>query len=961
MSNPIDLLSNKEITSLIKILIKNIHDLVIILNKNSKIKYIGQQSEELIGFSYEELIQKSFLSIIYHEDEDKFHNFLKHLPKGNNINTEIRLIHKNGGFIWFIIKGGYIRNSKESDKIILFLNKIFKQKPIPSEESKIKEREIYDSLSEVSFWKLLQPKQRVSALEESLEMLQFVLDQMPQYIAWKDTDLTFLGCNINFARVIGFDKSENIIGKTNSDIYQDEEIRQYITEREQKVINTKNPEFHNIESWFEVSREKRFFDVTRVPLRDLTGKVIGLLIAYEDITERINSKQALEQSEKRFRKLTELLPDVVYTVDKDGTITYVNSAIYNILGYEPNDVYDNMHMYEFFPEEEVNFLQKSFDKVIRGEITEAHEYEMIKQDGTSIYAILHSRPIYKNGEITGLLGIIHDITNLLEAEKKLKDSEKKYRNLAQSLPDIIYEFDTDLKLTYLNKSGLEKFGLSQDNYEGIDIRQFIAPLDLASSIRDIKKILKGNLIEPNDLLLQKEDGSYFYGRNHARPIYQGEKIIGVRGIISDITERKKSEIALKKEIEERKKAETKLKKSEEKYRYLFEGSPYSIWLVSFDGTILDCNTTTNTLLSEHTKEDLIGNNFVKILSLLDKSNYLISFFKKRFSKIQEGKQLSPAEVKIKRADGKEIWINVIGSLVKLGDEILIQVIIQEITENKKAEQKIKESQEKLKILNKKLEQKVLDRTKELRESEEKLRKQNIELKRLDNLKNEFIQNAAHELKTPLISISGYTDYLLMKYKENINSEVREDLGIIKKNVKRLERLMDQLFEAMKIDEQKLKLKKKKVNIRELIKECVKDLSYQIKEKNHNIIIDLDKETILKVDRERLSQVFTNLLSNAIKFTRDNGKIELIGKNMDDDKYLFQVKDNGLGLTENEMKRLFQKFERIKSPLKHEVKYRGTGLGLYITKGIVNAHGGKIWAESPGANKGTTINFTLPNK
>jgi len=961
MSDPTDLLSNKEITSLIKILIKNIHDLVIILNKNCKIEYIGQQSEELIGFSYEELIQKSFLSIIYHQDDDKFHNFLKHLQKENNINTEIRLIHKNGGFIWFIIKGGYIKNSKESDKIILFLNKIFKQKPIPSKESKIKQKEIFDSLSEVSFWKLLQPKQRVSALEESLEMLQFVLDQMPQYIAWKDKDLTFLGCNINFARVIGLDKSEKIIGKNNSDIYQEEEIRQYLTEREQKVLYTKNPEFHIIESWFKVSGDKRFFDVSRVPLRDLTGKVIGLLIAYEDITERIKSKQTLEQSEKRFRKLTELLPDVVYTINKEGTITYVNSAIYNILGYEPNEVYDNMHMHEFFPEEEVNFLQQNFDKVIRGEITEAHEYEMIRKDGTSIYAMLHSRPIFKNGEITGLLGIIHDITNLLEAEKKLKESEKKYRNLAQSLPDIIYEFDTDFNLTYLNKSGLEKFGLSQDHYEGINIKQFIAPLDLASSIRDIKKILKGNLIEPNDILLQKEDGSYFYGRNHARPIYQDEKIIGVRGIISDITERKKSEIALKKEIEERKKAETKLKKSEEKYRYLFEGSPYSIWLVSFDGTILDCNTTTNTLLSEHTKEDLIGNNFVNILSLLDKSDYLISFFKKRFSKIQEGKKLSPAEVKLKRPDGKEIWINVIGSLLKLGDEILIQVIIQDITENKKAEQKIKESQEKLKILNKKLEQKVFDRTKELRESEEKLRKQNIELKRLDNLKNEFIQNAAHELKTPLISISGYTDYLLMKYKENINSEVKEDLGIIKKNVKRLEKLMDQLFEAMKIDEQKLKLEKKKVDIRELIKECVKDLSYQIKEKNHDIIIDVDKETILKVDRERLSQVFTNLLSNAIKFTKNNGKIEVLGKNMDNDKYLFQVKDNGLGLTENELKRLFQKFERIKSPLKHEVKYRGTGLGLYITKGIVNFHGGKIWAESPGPNKGTTINFTLPNK
>ncbi|MBD3213595.1 MAG: PAS domain S-box protein, partial [Candidatus Lokiarchaeota archaeon] len=682
MPELIELLNNEESINLIKILLKNIHDLAILLNKNYIIEYVGNKSKNLIGFSSKELLANSLLSFIYHEDREKFIEFFQQLKNLHIINTEIRLINKNGGFIWFILKGSILKNNTEQDnKIILLLNKIFKDKPVVSEEAILNEKDgdLFHSLSEISFWKLLQPKQRVSALKESLKMLQFVLDQMPQYIAWKDKNLTFLGCNINFARVIGYEKPELIIGKTNKEIYQNADIRNYITEREQKVINSKNPEFHKIESWFKVGNEERFLDVSRVPLRDSTGDVIGILIAYEDITERTKSKKALEQSEKRFRKLTELLPDVVYTVNKEGIITYVNSAAYLMLGYKPEEICNKMHIRNFFPEEELSFLLKNFERVINGEITEAHDYKMIKKDGSSIYVMLHSRPLFRDEEIIGLLGIIHDISKLLKAEKKLKESERKYRNLAQSLPAIIYEFNRDFELTFVNKSGLEKFGISHNDYMGMKFTEFIAPLDLEPSIRDINKILNGELIEPNDVLLQKKDGSYFYGRSHAKAIYENGEIIGVRGIINDITERKKSELALKKEIEERKKAETQLKKSEEKYRYLFEGSPYSIWLVRLDGTILDCNTTTNALLSEHIKEDLIGQNFIEILSLLDKSDYLIPHFKQRFSKIRQGKKLKPSEVKIQRSKGDEIWINVIGSLIQLGDETLIQVIIQDIT------------------------------------------------------------------------------------------------------------------------------------------------------------------------------------------------------------------------------------------------------------------------------------------
>ena len=140
-----------------------------------------------------------------------------------------------------------------------------------------------------------------------------------------------------------------------------------------------------------------------------------------------------------------------------------------------------------------------------------------------------------------------------------------------------------------------------------------------------------------------------------------------------------------------------------------------------------------------------------------------------------------------------------------------------------------------------------------------------------------------------------------------------------------------------------------------------ELSYLINEKNLEIILNINHEIMLNVDPTRIFTVFTNLISNAIKFTPDYGWIEITGKKIED-KYFFEVKDNGIGLAEDEIPRLFIKFERIKQPIPSRsinIKDSGTGLGLYITKELVNAHNGEIQASSEGLDKGTSFTFTLP--
>ncbi|MEJ2251714.1 MAG: HAMP domain-containing sensor histidine kinase, partial [Candidatus Lokiarchaeota archaeon] len=244
-------------------------------------------------------------------------------------------------------------------------------------------------------------------------------------------------------------------------------------------------------------------------------------------------------------------------------------------------------------------------------------------------------------------------------------------------------------------------------------------------------------------------------------------------------------------------------------------------------------------------------------------------------------------------------------------------------------------------------------------SEKILKKQNIQLKQLDNIKNEFITNAAHELKTPLISISGYTDYILLKYRKIISPEIKKDLNVVKRNVSRLERLMNQLLEVMKIDEEKLKINKEPVKVAELVRECIQELSYHLLAKNHDLVLEIEEDLIINADPEKIFQLFTNLLSNAIKFTPTNGRIEIKVESKGN-FYQFAIIDNGIGLTKKEIDRLFKKFEIVKSPImEFNDRITGTGLGLYISKGIVESHGGRIWAESEGSDKGTIFNFTLP--
>jgi signal transduction histidine kinase len=255
--------------------------------------------------------------------------------------------------------------------------------------------------------------------------------------------------------------------------------------------------------------------------------------------------------------------------------------------------------------------------------------------------------------------------------------------------------------------------------------------------------------------------------------------------------------------------------------------------------------------------------------------------------------------------------------------------------------------------------KLKEANKNLIEREEVIRSQYEKLKESDRMKDEFVNIAAHELRTPIQPILGLSEIIRPK----VNTEDREYVDVIVRNAKRLQRLTEEILDVTKIESHSLKLKKEEFNLKDVIENCINDEivnkhSNSDKEKRPKILYQ-PKDIPLNADRIRISQVISNLLSNAIKFT-PGGTISIVSglnsnsskdNNDSDNEAIVNIKDNGHGIDQEMLPKLFSKFA-TKS-------FAGTGLGLFICKSIIEAHGGSIWAENNPDGEGATFSFTLP--
>jgi len=364
---------------------------------------------------------------------------------------------------------------------------------------------------------------------------------------------------------------------------------------------------------------------------------------------------------------------------------------------------------------------------------------------------------------------------------------------------------------------------------------------------------------------------------------------------------------LEKEALEHKRMEEVLRESEEKYSKLVENSLTGIYIDQDEKIVFANNRFAD--IYRYPREELIGIESWRLVHPEDRS-----LTDKTRARRLKGEEAPPEyEARGLTKDGETIWIKRRNTSIEYKGRPAILGNAVDITEQKQAE--------------------------------EELRKINEELKN-------FVHVVSHDLKTPIISIQGFSSRLLKNYQEKLGEKGRVYLEHIKTSGRRMEVLVSDLLTLSKIGRVVSNLKD--ISSHEIVKNLTSDLQDRVKEKGIELVVAHNLPTI-SCDGERIYQVFQNLLVNAIKFMGDTESPQIeIGYADMGDFHQFSVRDNGIGIDPKYHRRIFEIFHRLKKIEDEE----GTGLGLAIVYRIVTDHDGKVWVESE-KGKGATFYFTLP--
>jgi PAS domain S-box-containing protein len=374
--------------------------------------------------------------------------------------------------------------------------------------------------------------------------------------------------------------------------------------------------------------------------------------------------------------------------------------------------------------------------------------------------------------------------------------------------------------------------------------------------------------------------------------------------------------------------------AEQKYKNLYEGSADLYRTINVDGIILDCNTSYAERLG-YSKQELIGTSIFDTTAevSLDAMHESFEIWK------STGHVLNRV-IWLKRKDGTTFpaLISATGLFDENGKLIGSNTVIKDISEIYRIRKELEEQNLKLRELTNKLEE------------------TNRELRDIDRMKDEFTSMVAHELKTPLVPIRGYCELFLDGTIGDLSEADTEKIQIIYNNALRLSDLISDFLDIQQLELGKMKFDKRETSARDLVDNCVKGLKFVADEKNINLQIVSGEDFKLNCDPKRLLQVLTNLVSNAIKFVPEReGKVEICARRQNG-SVLFSVKDNGIGIPKEKKQNIFRKFYQVDSSLSR--KAGGAGLGLAISKEIVEAHKGRIWMESE-EGKGSTFYVSIP--
>ena len=660
--------------------------------------------------------------------------------------------------------------------------------------------------------------------------------------------------------------------------------------------------------------------------------------------------------DRRYRTFYEITPDLVCTIDEKGIIVDVNKRMLEHFGYEKNEVVGTS-CFDFVTSECQKTVFTGFKEMQETGIGPLIEIQLVKKDKTTFFGLCQGAKI--GGEIDTsniYLITIHDVTLIYDSMNKAKHAEKelekkynelkkaydsimlaenKYENLYENSPDLLRTIDVSGVILNCNKSYAKNLGYEKNEIIGSSILKHTAERSHADLEKGIAEWRATGMISNIEIWLKRKDGSSFPTLFSGNNLYDENGKLTGRTVafrdISDIyaarTRIEQDEKKINEQYDDLKKINFLLASAETRFRSLYDTSPDLMRTIDHDGNITDCNGAYALDLG-YSKQEIIG------MSIFDHTaEQSIDYMKHIFGSWKSGHGIINKEVWMKRKDGTIFPALLSATTFYEGDDQMrSNTIIKNIAE-------------------------LYDARKKIEENEARIRTQYEQLRITDKSKEEFLTMITHELKTPLVPIQGYIDILLTDAFGTLTDAQRQRLEIIKLNALTLSKLMTDLLDVQKIELGQLRVSKERHNLADVLQHVSENMKPNVDKYHICMSIQLQPDLFCMCDSMRIEQVLNNLLNNAIDFCpKENGQISIILRAEGSNAKVI-VKDNGVGISENKLDQIFVKFYQIDTSVTRE--HGGSGLGLVVCKGIVEAHGGKIWAESEGSDKGSEIHILLP--
>jgi len=558
-----------------------------------------------------------------------------------------------------------------------------------------------------------------------------------------------------------------------------------------------------------------------------------------------------------------------------------------------------------------NLTENNGNPIVSNGISYNISFELIAPDTIVQYFSANysvnkdSLPNIDNEEPIRLRGTLIDSSEHKNREIKLKESEEKYRILSENSDDLISLYDEKYRLIYINaESHSRVLGYPAKKFLKASFKNIIAHKD---DVIPLIQIVKKGIQEGGyrgQIRFKHQEGYYLWFQITAK--------------FFDVESEERKLLVVARNITDIKQAEENLKESEEKFRTIAELAFMGIMIIQEDkikyvnAALLDIFGFSSKDTDGWTKEDITrlvhSEDLERLRAHRRKLREGVPGIKKYYS------------YRTYTKNGKLKWIDQFSKYIIFKGELAELITIIDITEKKEVEE---------------------------------------ELIKLSKLKSELFLRTSHELKTPLISIKGFADLLLTVHRSELDDYTVSKITAIKNGADRLQKLIGDILKAAELEAGFSKIKLKNDNLSNLIHICVREVQGFIDLRSHELVINIQPKLNTNFDEEKIHKVVSNLLNNAIKYTPPNGKIE-IRSEIRDNIVLTSVKDNGIGFTSEEKQIIFKQFGKIERYGQNlKVVPDGTGLGLFISKKMVELHGGEIWAESEGRNQGSTFYFTLP--